>query len=267
MRENHETASSSQRPLFQSQRQDEITALALERGRVDVSEIAERFNVTTETIRRDLAELQSRKVLRRVHGGAVPWERMRFEPLLANRGDLHHAEKRRIGVLAAQEVPDGGTVLVDSGSTTAQVCQALPHDRPVTVVTNSVLNAQILSDLDNAEVVILGGTMRKNTMAMVDALVVGLVEQLTVDALFISCDGMSPARGLTTPYTYESAVKQAMIRAARRVIVVADHSKLDNDQLFKFADWSAVDVLITDSAVTDAEFEELQSLVPIVHRA
>lgn len=267
MRDNHETANSNHRPLFQAQRQDEITVLALEHGRVDVSEIAQRFDVTTETIRRDLADLQSRKVLRRVHGGAVPWERMRFEPLLANRGDLHHMEKRRIGVLAAQELPEGGTVLVDSGSTTAQVCEALPRDRQLTVVTNSVLNAQVLSDYDNAEVIILGGTMRKNTLAMVDAHVVGLVEQLTVDTLVISCDGMSPARGLTTPYTYESAVKQAMIRAARRVVVVADHSKLGNDQLFKFADWSAVDVLITDDTVTDDEYEELRSLVPIVHRA
>ena len=261
------TTETNHRPLFQAQRQDEITSLAIAQGRVDVAELAERFAVTTETIRRDLSELQERKVLRRVHGGAVPWERLRFEPLLAVRGDLHHAEKRRIGALAVHELPDGGTVLIDSGSTTAQFCEALPRDRPLTVVTNSLLNAQVLADFKHAEVIVLGGMLRKNTMAMVDAQAVGMVERLTVDALFISCDGMSASRGLTTPYQYESTLKQAMIRAARRVIVLADHSKLDNDQLFRFADWSDVDVLIADTGVDDADFEELQSLVPVVHRA
>ena len=78
---------------------------------------------------------------------------------------------------------------------------------------------------------------------------------------------MSAARGLTTPYQYEATLKQAMIRAARRVVVLADHSKLDNDQLFRFADWSDVDVLIADTELDDVDFEELQSLVPVVHRA
>lgn len=267
MGETADATESIHRPLFQSQRQDEVTALAVEHGRVDVADLAERFGVTTETIRRDLSELQERKILRRVHGGAVPWERLRFEPLLAVRGDQRHAEKRRIGALAVQELPDGGTVLVDSGSTTAQFCQALPRDRPLTVVTNSILNAQVLADFGNAEVIVLGGTLRKNTMAMVDAQAVGTVEKLTVDALFISCDGMSVERGLTTPYQYESTLKQAMIKAARRVVVLADHSKLGNDQLFRFADWSDVDVLICDTGVDDHTHRQLASLVPVVHRA
>lgn len=261
------TTDTNHRPLFQAQRHDEITSLAIEDGRVDVAALAERFEVTTETIRRDLSELQDRKVLRRVHGGAVPWETLRFEPLLAVRGDLQFSEKRRIGALAVGELPESGTVLVDSGSTTARFCEALPRDRPLTVVTNSILNAQVLADFEDADVIVLGGTLRKNTMAMVDARVATAVDELTVDALFISCDGMSATRGLTTPYEHESTLKQAMIKAARRVIVLADHSKLDNDQLFRFAEWSDIDVLVTDTGVPDAVYAELQSLIPVVHRA
>lgn len=257
------TTDTQHRPLFQAQRQDEIATLAISRGRVDVADLAEQFNVTTETIRRDLSDLQERKVLRRVHGGAVPWESLRFEPLLAVRGDQQLAEKRRIGAAAVAELPDGGAILVDSGSTTARFCEALPRDRQLTVITNSILNAQALADFDNVDVVMLGGTLRKNTMAMVDAATVDEVAQLTVDALFISCDGMSPGRGLTTPYRSEAALKQAMIKAARRVVALVDHSKLDRDQLFKFADWSDLDVLVTDTELDRAAVDALRARVPV----
>ena len=262
-----ETTETKQRPLFQGERQNEIAALAIDAGRVDVSALADRFQVTTETIRRDLSELQERKVLRRVHGGAVPWQALRFEPLLTVRSDQQLSEKRRIGALAATELPDSGIMLVDSGSTTARLCEALPRDRDLTVVTNSVLNAQVLSEFDNVEVIMLGGTLRKNTMAMVDARAVSMVEELTVDTLFISCDGFSVERGLTTPYQYESTLKQAMIKAARRVVVLADHSKLGNDQLFRFADWPQIDLFVTDVGVDAGTVEQLHTVVPTVRRA
>ena len=266
MADTEQTTEINHRPLFQPQRQDEIAALAIEHGRVDVADLAVRFAVTTETIRRDLSDLQERKVLRRVHGGAVPWETLRFEPLLAVRGDQRLAEKRRIGAAATEELPERGAILVDSGSTTARFCEALPRGRDLTVITNSILNAQVLADFEHVDVQVLGGELHKNTMAMVDSVTVAAVEELTVDVLFISCDGMSPARGLTTPYRSESALKQAMIRAARRVVALIDHSKVDNDQLFRFAEWSDIDVLITDTGVDDATFEALRSLVPVARR-
>lgn len=262
-----ESNATNNRPLFQLQRQDEIATLAISTGRVDVSDLAERFQVTTETIRRDLSELQERRVLRRVHGGAVPWEALRFEPLLAVRADHQVGPKRRIGARAVDLLPPDGTILVDSGSTTARFCEALPRDRELTVVTNSVLNAQALAEFDHVEVIMVGGTLRKNTMAMVDARAVSMVEELTVDTLFISCDGFSVERGLTTPYQYEATLKQAMIGAARRVVMLADHSKVGNDQLFRFAEWSEIDVLITDTGVDDSVVDELESVVPVVLRA
>ncbi len=260
-------ANGDERPLFQSQRHDAITELALRHGRVDVADLAERFNVTSETIRRDLSELQTKRVLRRVHGGAVKWDALRFEPLLSVRGDQQRDEKRRIGVAAQQELPEGDTILVDSGSTTAAFCEALPTDRTLTVVTNSIVNARLLAERESINVMLLGGTLRKNTMAAVDSRTVDAVRQLTVDTLFISCDGMSIARGLSTPYEHEATLKAAMIQAARRVVVLADHTKIDNDHLYRFALWSDVDVVVTDADIDDAIARDLRRQVPALHVA
>lgn len=218
-------------------------------GRVEVGEMSERFDVTTETIRRDLSELQMEKLVRRVHGGAVPWEQSIFEPLLSVRDDQYDAEKRRIAIRAVQELPDSGTIIIDSGSTLNRLAQAIPNNSDLRVVTNSLPTAQILAEAKMSSVIVIGGEVRTNTLAMVDASAVAAIEPLTVDTLFISCDGASVEKGLTTFYREEAAVKQAMIAAAGRVVALVDHSKIGNDQLIRFAKWSDVDVLITNTEV------------------
>ena len=137
--------------LFQSQRQREIAALTNEAGRVEVAELAQRFNVTTETIRRDLSELQSQRVLRRVHGGATSWETTGFEPLLAKRGDQHSHEKHQIALAALRELPDAGAVIVDSGSTAGQFVDVIPINTGLRFVTNSLLIARSLSERTDAD--------------------------------------------------------------------------------------------------------------------
>ena len=241
--------------LFQSERQQEILSLTHDRGRVEVSELAERFNVTTETVRRDLSELQSQSLLRRVHGGAVPWETGRFEPLVSVRQDQHDDEKRRIARAAVNEVPDTGSVIIDSGSTLTRFAEAIP-DIGVRVVTNCLPIAQTLADRESLEVIVIGGKVRKNTLAMVDNAAIAAIEPVQVDTLFISSDAATPATGLTTPYREEAALKQAMIAAARRVVALVDHSKFGHDQFIRFARWADIDVLVTnhelDGAIVDA---------------
>lgn len=238
--------------LFQSERQREIVALTMEHGRVEVADVAERFGVTTETIRRDLSELQSQRFVRRVHGGAVAWETVGFEPLLSVRTDLQDAEKRRLARAAVAELPDTGVIIIDSGSTLNRFTEAIPPTCRLRVVTNSLANAQVLAGYEGIDVIVIGGRVRKNTLAMVDADAVASVESLTVDTLFISSDGFSADGGLTTPYREERALKQAMIKAARRVVALVDHSKLDQDHFVRFAQWQEIDVLITTKEI-DAE--------------
>jgi len=233
--------------LFQSQRQQEIAALAMENGRVEVSELAHRFNVTTETIRRDLSELQAHRLVRRVHGGATPWETGGFEPLLSKRDDQHEAEKRRIARAAVDELPDTGSVIIDSGSTAGRFAEALPASVRLRFVTNSLLIARILSERTAADVIVIGGKVRKNTLAMVDTQAIEGVEPLRVDTVFMSADASTAAAGLTTPYREEAAWKKAIIRSARRVVMLLDHSKFDDEHFIRFAHWSDIDVLITNS--------------------
>ena len=126
-------------------RQQAIYMLALRQGSVDGADLARRYGVTTETIRRDLSDMQARHLLRRVHGGAVPIEQINHEPLLDVRGKMNAEEKLRIATMAAEEVPERGSVIIDSGSTGQRLADVFPVDRDVHVVTNSLTTALTLS--------------------------------------------------------------------------------------------------------------------------
>jgi len=246
--------------LFQAERHQQIVSLAAVDGRVEVSDLASRFQVTTETIRRDLSELQDRRLLRRVHGGAVAWESSAFEPLVSVRNDQHDAEKRRIAMRAVRELPDQGTMIIDSGSTLGRFAEAIPTDRKLRVVTNSLPTAQRLAAHDPIEVIVIGGKVRKNTLAMVDSEAIAALDAISVDTLFISSDGLSPSEGLTTPYREEARLKRAMISSARRVVALIDHSKVGREHFVRFADWSDIDMLITNKDVNPAAVAEIEAL-------
>ena len=232
--------------LFQDERRAEIVKRVLERGRVDVSDLAQEFSVTGETIRRDLTELQRERLVRRVHGGAVPWRGSVIVPRLEVREGHNVAEKRRIAKAAAAEVPQTGSIIIDSGSTALQLADVLDRERDLVVVTNHVPIIRSLSTTERPEVVVLGGALRRRTMAFVDETSVETLRDMAVDVAFIGCDGMSPAHGFTTPYREEVAIKQAMIAAARRVVMMFDDSKIGNEQLFRFADVDEVYVYYSD---------------------
>lgn len=246
--------------LFQSERQRAIVAVALLDGRVEVADLAERFGVTTETIRRDLSDLQKQRVVRRVHGGAVPWETGGFEPLLWVRADQHDTEKRRIARRALDELPEAGSIIIDSGSTLTRFAEAIPVDCVLRIVTNSLPTAQRLADHESTDVIVIGGKVRKSTLAMVDAAAVAAVGPLHVDTLFISSDGLSADIGLTTSDREEAALKQAMIRAAKRVVALVDHSKVGHDHFIRFAEWADIDVLVTNTEVDPTVIDRVEAL-------
>ncbi len=249
------------------ERHDRIVDLAVVDGRVDVADLAEVLGVTTETIRRDLAHLQDQQVLRRVHGGAVPWQRWRHEPLLSVRGQQNAEEKHRIAKRALAELPAEGAIIIDSGSTAAHVATVLPRDRPLTVVTNSIPAAQVLASNDGVDVVMLGGRLKKNTLALVDAATVAALGAMKVDLVFTSADGFSAGHGFTTPYRDEVAVKQAMMAAARRTVMLLDHSKYGSDQLHRIAHIGDVDTIITGAELDDGAVKALRQLGPSVVQA
>jgi DeoR family transcriptional regulator, fructose operon transcriptional repressor len=253
-------------PRLQHDRQHAIYLLALSQGSVDVADLARRYGVTTETIRRDLSDMQSRNLLRRVHGGAVPVERISHEPMLAAREVVNAEEKLRIATKAVDEVPERGSVIIDSGSTTQRLAAVFPVDRDVHVVTNSLTAAVTLSRRGLGQLTVLGGAVRTNTLAMVDETTRAELQHMTVDVLFTSCDGLSFQHGLTTPYREEHMIKRAMIERARRVVALVDQSKFGNVQMFSFAAFDEIDVLVTDTRADPEAAAILSSDGLSVHR-
>lgn len=238
--------------MYAEERQQEIVDRARKAGRVDVATLAEQFDVTAETVRRDLTALERQGLLRRVHGGAIPVERLGFEPALATRDAASSGEKDRIAKAALAELPTEGAILLDAGTTTARLAEALPMDRELTVVTNALPIAITLATRPNITVHLLGGRVRGRTMATVDAWAARLLADTFVDVAFMGANGISVERGLTTPDVAEAGVKRAMIASARRTVVLADHTKVGVDHFARFGAISDVDVLVTDSGI-DAE--------------
>lgn len=243
--------------MYAPERQAFLVEWARERGRVDVAGVAAELDVTPETVRRDLTALEAHGLLRRVHGGAIPIERLGFEPGVAVRAATCAVEKERIAMAALAELPREGTVLVDAGTTTARLADLIPVDRRLTVVTNALPIAMVLAARPSLTVLLLGGRVRGRTLAAVDTWAVRSLEQTYVDVAFVGTNGISPRRGLTTADPAEAAVKARMIASARRTIVLADHTKVGNDHFARFGELADIDIFITDDGLAPGPAEEL----------
>ena len=252
---------------LQHDRQHQIYMLALRQGSVDVADLARRYGVTTETIRRDLSDMQGRHLLRRVHGGAVPVERMNHEPMVEARDMVNAEEKLRIATKAVDEVPERGSVMIDSGSTGQRLADVFPVERDIHVVTNSLVTALTLSRRGLRDLTVLGGAVRTKRLAMVDETTSGELKDMAVDVLFMSCDGLSFTHGLTTPYREEYTLKRAMIERTSRLVALVDQSKFGNSQMFSFAAFDEIDVLVTDTRADPEAVEILTGHGITVHRA
>lgn len=250
--------------MYAPERHQQILDTARSRGRVDVSGLARDLSVTPETVRRDLTALERRGVLRRVHGGAIPVERFGIEPGVADREIRAAAEKERIARAALAELPDGGSIVLDAGTTTVRLAELLPADRELVVVTHSIPVASILISRPNVTLHLLGGIVRARTLAAVGEWTRAQIGEVFADVAFMGTNAISVERGLTTPDLAEARVKRDLIAAARRTVVLADHSKFGRDDFARVAPLSAVDTIITDVGL-DAELgQEIESAGPRV---
>jgi DeoR family transcriptional regulator, fructose operon transcriptional repressor len=250
--------------MYAEQRQQLIVERARSAGRVDVAGLAAELEVTAETIRRDLTALERHGLLRRVHGGAIPAERLGFEPALAERDAVMTSQKEGIAKAALQELPAGGSVLLDAGTTTARLAELLPGDRDLIVVTNALPIAMTLAVRPGLTLLMAGGRVRGSTMAAVDDWALRALGDTLVDVAFVGANGISVERGLTTPDPAEAAVKRAMLATARRVVVLADHTKVGSDRFARFGGIGDVDVLVTDSGLDPALAARLEAAGPRV---
>ena len=250
--------------MYAEERQQHILDRARAAGRVDVNSLAETLDVTPETVRRDLTILERHGVLRRVHGGAIPVERLGFEPGVETRTERNVAEKERIAKAALPHLPDEGTILLDAGTTTLRLAELIPRDHELTIVTNSLPIATMVAQHPGLSLYLLGGRVRGRTLAAVGAWVTDALSDVFVDVAFIGTNGLSVERGLTTPDQSEAAAKRAMITAARRSVVLTDHTKIGVDHFSRFAELSDIAAVITDDGLDPETAAEIEALGPEV---
>ncbi len=252
--------------LYAEERQSAIADLVTRDRRLRVSETAESFGVTTETVRRDLAILERQGVIHRVHGGAVPADGLTSLEPTATDGDLAAAsQKERIARAAVALLPaSGGSLILDGGSTTGRLARMLPTDKILTVVTNAAPIAAIISGRrhrsDNVELHVLGGRVRRESQVSVGGAALAGLADLHVDVAFIAVHGFTMTRGLHTPDPEEASVKSAMIHAARHVVVLTDSRKFGQESMVRFGRLEDIDTVVTDDGIRDADATALEAL-------
>lgn len=230
-------------------------------GRVDVATAAAELDVTTETVRKDLVHLERQGFVTRTHGGAIPVQRLGFEPANAVRQSVMTDEKMRIAQAAIAELPEDGAILIDAGTTTALMPRFFDPDTRLRVVTNSLHIMNELSAFPNVTLMHLGGVFRPISQSTVGPWAVAALRELRIDVAFIGANGFSVDHGLTTSDQAEAECKQAMVRASRRSVALLDHSKIGAEYFHRFAEPSGVDVIVTDSGIDRDLLDDLRQSV------
>lgn len=237
--------------MYAEERQQAIADLLTQRGRLSVTELADKFTVTTETVRRDLSTLERAGIVRRVHGGAIPAASLSVLEVTVNERDLAQSDQKdRVAVAALAFLPPtGGSMMLDAGTTTARLAGLLPLDATFTVFTNAVPIAGRLAGRPGIDLHLLPGRVRRTTQAAVGEETVAALSRLRTDVAFVGTNGLSLSHGLSTPDASEAAAKNAMLRCAQRVIVLTDSSKIGHESTVRFGDLEQVDVLVTDEGL------------------
>ncbi len=235
--------------LFVEERRRDIVSRLQAAGKVSVDDLAAVYSVSLPTIRTDLARLETLGLLRRTHGGAIPASPTLFEPPYSQREVMRHAEKRAIAIAAAEMVKDGDTIILDAGTTIYELALALRDRRSLTVVTNSIVNAQLLDDSPDNKVVLIGGDLQAHRRATLGPLAVRFLEAFHVDKAFLAFNGVDPEAGFTVVDFTAAEIKRQMMARSAESIVLCDSSKLGVTAFAHVAPISAASILITDSAI------------------
>jgi DeoR family fructose operon transcriptional repressor len=243
------------------ERRRQIASLTAVNGRVTVVELAERFRVTPETIRRDLTVLDDDGAVHRVHGGAVPSNDYQTrETPLDVRSSTSTEAKIRIGRAAAGLLPESGLVFLDAGTTTAMLATAIAEDpgqvgEGLSFLTNCLPIAVNLAAAGIKRVELLGGRIRPNTQAVIGDTTLRSLAVQHAEVAFIGTNALSLEHGLSTTDAQEAAVKRAMIANAGLKVAMCDSTKFGRDYLVSFAGADELDIVITDQGAPDRYLE------------
>jgi DeoR family transcriptional regulator of aga operon len=248
--------------LLVEERRRRIAAQVGQQGRATVEELAARFAVSTVTVRGDLEALARAGAVVRSHGGALPPAGAVADAPLSIKAARHHREKARIAKAALGMIRNGETIILDSGTTTAEIAAQIRHAHfaTLTVITNALNIATTLAGLPNVRVLMLGGMLREVSYSLVGPDAVRTLSGLTADRLFLGVDGIDPEFGVTTPDPLEAELNALMIRVSRDVVAATDSSKFGRRSLSVIAPLRSLHKIITDDGVAPETAEMLRDL-------
>jgi DeoR/GlpR family transcriptional regulator of sugar metabolism len=230
------------------------------RGVVSVAEMADALGTTEITLRRDLHAMAKDGLLVRTHGGAIRPSGVGHEPSYSEKAQQAAGEKAAIARLAVEMVRPGDSIVLGPGTTTLALARLLVHSPELTVVTNSLLVAQALMEAPRVEVILTGGTLRRSIHALVGPATEESVRALRASQAFISGNGFTADRGLSTPSPVVAATDRALAGAAQHVVVLADYTKIGEETMCQTVPAARVHTLITDSKATPKELEAIRGV-------
>jgi DeoR/GlpR family transcriptional regulator of sugar metabolism len=240
------------------ERRRRILAAVQERGMISLREAADLVGTSEVTVRRDLRLLSDQGLLRRTHGGAATAQSSSREPTYLEKAREAADEKAQIAAAAAELVPNGAAIALGAGTTTLALARCLVDRQDLTIVTTSLLVCQALLEAPGVSVLVSGGSLRRSTHALIGPLAEQALRGLHVDTLFLSGNGLSALRGLSTPDVLAAAVDQRLADTAARIVVLADHTKVGVEAVTQTVPTRAIDLLITDARADAAELQRLR---------
>lgn len=227
---------------------------------VQVTELVSMFGVSEVTIRRDLDILERKGLLRRVHGGAISGSGRSYEPPFISRSAKCSEEKQRIGKAAAEMIHNGDSIMLDVGTTTLEIARNIFDRQNLTVITPSFHIALALVEHPGIRLILTGGILRRGELSLVGHLAERTIEGFNVDKFFMGAGGIDPEVGFTEFNLEDTLVKQAMLKRAKEIIVVADSSKFGLIALNSIAPISVADRILTDMKAPVEMVEQIEQM-------
>jgi len=242
------------------ERRTKLAQLIMLKGSISVKELANEFNVSTETIRKDLISLEKDNIINKSHGGATissSYVESHFDIKLLKNADI----KAKLAQKAVEMIPEKGIVILDTGTTVLQIAKLLNLRDDLVIITSSLIVAQALENTKN-QLLVTGGQLRKKSMSFVGCWAVNAIGSIKADIAFMGCDGFHEDGPCSRSYR-ELDVKQQILKNSKEIILVSDSSKFSTNGLYRFATFNQITHLITDTNIKDEQLESLPSNIEI----
>ncbi|PID56184.1 DNA-binding protein [candidate division KSB3 bacterium] len=239
--------------MVKLQRLQQIEEYVRRRNSVSLDDLCRHFDVSKNTIRRDMNELEARNIIKKVYGGVIFNHKETAIPLQQRQISMKD-EKLAMAARAAEFVNDGDIIILDAGSTTVHIIEHLRQTQQVTIITNSVPVVNAALPYDNLHVIITGGDLLRSTNSLVGQEGVEMLRKFNAHTVFLAATSLSLEKGLTNSLTVETEIKKTMMQVSEQVILLVDHTKFETVSLVKFADLNQVDAIVTDKMPPESYF-------------